>query len=170
MYLINCFFVYSILGYILEMIFGYVIGAQGESGILFGPWTPIYGFASVLIIVISEKLFKNLHMKRWLETIIVTLVLMVVLTALEWLGGMVIELLFGFSFWDYTDYKFNLGKYICLEFALVWSVLSIVFIYVIRPSLDKWVRKIPKWLTIILIISLTIDIIITFLVKLNILS
>ena len=62
MYLLNCFFIYSILGYILEMIFGFVIGAHPESGVLYGPWTPIYGIASVLIIIISNKLFKNLHL------------------------------------------------------------------------------------------------------------
>ena len=111
MYLLNCFFVYSILGYILEMIFAFAIGAHTpESGILYGPWTPIYGFASILIIIISDKLFKNLHLPRWIETIIVALVLTVVLTGLEWLGGILIEFIFGFSFWDYSDAQFNLGK------------------------------------------------------------
>ncbi|MCI9110656.1 MAG: hypothetical protein HFH47_02445, partial [Bacilli bacterium] len=44
------FFVYSILGYILEIIFGFAIGAHvPKSGILYGPWTPIYGIASVFI-------------------------------------------------------------------------------------------------------------------------
>ena len=57
MYWTNCFFVYSILGYVMEMLFGYMIGANAESGFLYGPWTPIYGIASILIILISEKMF-----------------------------------------------------------------------------------------------------------------
>lgn len=169
MYLVNCFFVYSILGYILEMIFGFAIGAHNvESGILYGPWTPIYGIASVFIIVISDKLFKNLHLPRWIETIIVVLVLMVVLSALEWFGGILIELIFGFSFWDYSDSKFNLGKYVCLEFALIWSVLSLVFIYVINPLLEKYIKKIPIWLTIILSILFIVDLVIRILVEFNV--
>jgi len=166
MYLLNCFFVYSILGYILEMIFGYVIGAHNiESGILYGPWTPIYGIASILIIIISEKLFKNLHLPRWVETIIVVLLLMVILTFLEWIGGVLIELVFGFSFWDYTDYKFNFGKYICLEMALVWAVMSVIFIYVIRPFLDKYIKKIPLWLTVIVGILFIADLVIRIVVE-----
>ena len=159
MYFLNCFFVYSILGFILEMLFGYAIGADAASGILYGPWTPIYGLASIFIIAISEKLFKNLHMPRWVETIIVFFVVTIVITLLEWLGGTLIELLFGFSFWDYSDYNYNLGKYMCLEMALVWGVMSIIFIYVIRPILDKFVQKFPKTLTIILTILFIIDII-----------
>ena len=169
MYLVNCFFVYSILGYVLEMIFGFSIGANSpESGILYGPWTPIYGIASVFIIVISNRLFKNLHLPRWIETIIVILVLMVVLSALEWLGGVLIELIFGFSFWDYSDSKFNLGKYVCLEFALIWSVLSLVFIYVINPLLEKYIRKIPIWVAIILGMLFVLDLVIRVLVEFNI--
>ena len=169
MYLVNCFFVYSILGYILEMIFGFAIGASSpESGVLYGPWTPIYGIASVFIIVISNRLFKNLHLPRWIETIIVILVLMVVLSALEWLGGVLIELIFGFSFWDYSDSKFNLGKYVCLEFALIWSVLSLVFIYVINPLLEKYIRKIPIWVAIILGMLFVLDLVIRVLVEFNI--
>ena len=168
MYLLNCFFVYSILGYILEMIFGFVIGAHNvQSGILYGPWTPIYGIASILIIVISDKLFKNLHLSRWVETIIVTLVLMIVLMFLEWLGGICIEFIFGFSFWDYTEYQFNLGKYVCLEMALVWAIMSIIFIYVINPFLEKYIKKTPIWLTIVFFILFVTDLLIRILVEFN---
>ncbi len=165
MYLLNCFFVYSILGYILEMIFGFVIGANAESGILYGPWTPIYGVASVLIIVISEKMFKNLHMPRWIETIIVAFILTILLMVLEWLGGILIEFIFGFSFWDYSDYKFNFGKYICLEMAFVWAILSVIFIYIIRPFLDRFIKKIPKWLTKVIGILMFIDFVIRVFVE-----
>lgn len=157
MYLLNCFFVYSILGYIIEMIFGYAIGSNAESGVLYGPWTPIYGFASILIILISDKCFKNFHLPRWVETILVFFILMVVITGLEFLGGVVIELLFGFSFWDYSDRPFHLGKYVCLEFAFIWGILSIIFIYILRPFMDKVIKRIPKWLTILFFILLLFD-------------
>ncbi len=150
------------------MIFGYAIGANATSGILFGPWTPIYGFASVLIIIISEKLFKSLHMSRWVETIIVFLIVTILITFLEWIGGVLIELTFGFSFWDYTDYKFNMGKYICLEMALIWGIMSVIFIYIIHPALECIINKIPKFLTLIFGILFIIDIIMTVLIKLNI--
>ena len=169
MYLLNSFFVYSIIGYIMEMTFAIISGANNpESGVLYGPWTPIYGIASILIILISEKLFKNLHMDRWKETIIVFIITVPILMLLEWLGGTLIKLIFGFTFWDYTDYKFNLGKYTCLEFGLIWGVMGIVFIYIIRPLIDKFVKKIPLWLTITLSTLMIIDLIIRLLKEFNI--
>ena len=169
MYLLNCFFVYSILGYFLEMIFGLFVSVHPESGVLYGPWTPIYGIASVLIIIISDKLFKNLHLNRLVETIIVFFIITIILTILECLGGYLIELIFGFSFWDYSDFNFNIGKYMCLEMALLWGILSIIFIYLIRPNLDKYIKKIPLFLTVLLGISMFADFIIRLLVEFKIL-
>ena len=88
MYLLNTFFIYSVIGYIMEIIIGFILGANNpESGILYGPWTPIYGFSSILIILISEKLFKHLHMSRWKETLIVFFIIVFVLMGTEYLGG-----------------------------------------------------------------------------------
>ena len=160
MYLINCFFVYSILGYLLEMIFGFFVSVHPESGVLYGPYTPIYGIASVLIIIISDKLFKKLHLNRFVETIIVFFIITIIITLLECFSGYVIEIVFGFSFWDYSDFKFNIGKYMCLEMALLWGILSIIFIYLVRPNLDKYIKKIPMWITILLGIIMLTDFII----------
>ena len=77
-------------------------------------------------------------------------------------------MIFGTTFWDYSDQKFNIGKYISLEMTLLWGVMSIIFIYIIRPILDPLVKRIPKWLTIILSILFIIDIIMTFLVRLKV--
>ena len=92
----------------------------------------------------------------------------ILLTGLEWLGGILIEFFFGYSFWDYTDMKFNFGKYVCLEFALLWSVMINIFIYVIRPFLDNFFKKIPKFITFLLIVFFITDIALTFIMRLPI--
>ena len=153
----------------MEITFAVISGANNpESGVLYGPWTPIYGIASILIILISEKLFKKLHMKRWKETIIVFFLTIPILMLLEWLGGTLIEIIFGFSFWDYTDYKLNLGKYTCLEFGIIWGLMSIIFIYIIRPYIDKFIKKIPFWVTITISFLMLVDLIIRLLKEFNI--
>lgn len=161
MYWLNSFFLYSIIGYIMEIAVGFLVGANNpESGILYGPWTLIYGFSSIIIILISEKLFKKIHLNVFLETIIVFLIIIVVLMVIECLGGYLIELVFGFSFWDYTDFRFNLGKYTCFEMGIVWGILGILFIYVLKPFFDIFINKIPKTVTFLLIILVIIDLII----------
>ncbi len=170
MYYLNCFFVYSTLGYFLEMFFGICIGANASSGVLYGPWTPIYGLASLIIILVSDKLFYNLHMNRIIETLIILPIIIVLITFLEFLGGISIEYFFGFSFWDYTNRPYHLGKYVCLPFALLWGILSLIFISVLRPFIDKYIKKIPRYVTYIMIFLFIIDWILRFMAEYEIIT
>lgn len=165
MYYINCFFIYSIIGFIFENLVGIITNTSFNSGILYGPMTPIYGFGVILILVISKYLFLHLHMPRLIETIISFFILIIVLTLLEFIGGILIEKLFGVVFWDYSKFKFNIGKYIALEISILWGILSIFIVYVIHPILDKFIKKIPYFITIIAILLLIVDLSITIINK-----
>ena len=167
MYFFNCFFIYSILGFLLESIFNLISIKSFESGILYGPWTPIYGIGAIITIIISNQIFKKMHKSRVTETIVTFLVLTVTLTSIEWLGGILIEKLFNITMWNYKNFTFNIGKYITLEMALAWGIISILVIYFIKPIIDKIEKKIPKSLTIILSILFLVDLIITIITKLK---
>ena len=167
MYLLNCFFIYSILGFIIEGLFTLIVSGKFSSGILYGPWTPVYGFGAILTIVISKKIFKNMHKSRFVETIVTFIVLTVTLTFIEWIGGILIENLFHETLWNYKDYKYNIGKYISLEMSLVWGIVSIFIIYFVKPIIDKLEKKIPKFITIIFATLFIIDLITTTVVKLK---
>lgn len=165
MYYLNCFFIYSILGHILETMVALVTKTSFKSGILNGWWTPVYGIGAVTILFVSEYLFKNLHMHRFWETIITFFVVAIVLSTLEALGGVLIEKLFGTVFWDYSQQRFHIGHYISLEMTLTWGVASVIFIYLIHPLLDGLIKKIPSWLTISLLILFIMDCTKTFIEK-----
>ena len=167
MYLLNCFFVYSIIGFIIEGLYTLIVSGHFSSGILYGPWTPVYGLGALLTIVISRKIFKNMHKSRFVETIVTFIVLTVTLTFIEWLGGILIENLFHETLWNYKDYKYNIGKYISLEMSLVWGIVSIFIIYFVKPIIDKLEKKIPKFITIIFATLFIIDLITTTVVKLK---
>lgn len=165
MYYLNCFFIYSILGHFLETITALISGNGFKSGILTGWWTPVYGIGAVTILFVSNYLFKNLHMPRFWETVIMFFVVAIVLSTLEALGGVLIEKIFGEVFWDYSSQKFHIGHYISLEMTLVWGVASVIFIYIINPLLDGLIKKIPTWVTIIFIILFIFDCTKTFIMK-----
>lgn len=161
MYYINSFFIYSFLGNIFETILSFFTKQKFNSGILRGPLTPIYGIGVILIILISKSVFANLHLSRLKETIIVFFILIFTLTLLEWLGGILIEKLFGVIYWDYSRFPLHIGHYISVEISLLWGILSILFIYVIKPIIDPLVKSIPSFVTIGLLLILGIDIIVT---------
>lgn len=164
---INIFLFFSIFGYLFETICAYIFKTGFSSGILYGPWTPVYGFGTLIIMILSNKLFQNLHLNRILETIIVFVCVTIVLTILEWLSGVLIEKLFSITFWDYSNYRFHIGKYISLEMSLLWGVGSIILIYLVIPYVIEFIKKIPFYITMILSSLFVIDLIVTIINKLR---
>ena len=162
MYYINCFFLYSFLGFIIENIVHLINKDDSGSGILYGPWTPIYGVGSVLILVIAKLVFRILTLKKWLEVLIMAIIMMIILTLIEWIGGVLIEKIFHVTFWDYSNFKFHIGKYIALEVSFIWALGSLLVIYVLQPLINKFIFFIPSYVTYILIIIFTIDLVVTF--------
>lgn len=161
MFYINIFLFFSIFGYLFETICSWIFKSGFSSGILYGPWTPLYGFGVLIIMFVSNKLFMNLHMNRIVETIIVFFVVGFVLTILEWLGGVLIEKMFSITFWDYSNYKCHIGKYIALEMSLVWAVGSIILVYLVLPWTLGIIKKVPLFVTLIFSSLFIIDVIVT---------
>lgn len=165
MYYLNTFLTYSILGFLLETIRSFLVNSKFTSGILYGPWTPIYGIGIVIVILISNYLFAHLHLSRWVETFITFVIITLILTLLEWIGGILIEKIFHTVFWDYSKEAFSIGKYISLSKSLMWGVGSILFIYVLKPLLEGVIKHIPIPVTIILTLLMLSDFILTFVNK-----
>lgn len=157
MYDINIFLTYSILGFFYECIINFIQDGRFSSGFMYGSWTPIYGIGVLIILYIYKKLKKYNKIKR---LIIMSIISMIVLTLLEYITGNLIELIFHTSFWDYSNYKFNYGKFISLESSLIWMIGSIIIIF-IHKKLKKYIKKIPNQITIILSIVFTIDLVLS---------
>jgi len=161
MYYTNLFFIYSILGHLLEKI----LFPDHASGILYGFWTPVYGIGALIIIISYKFLTKNRTLNKITKFITIFLIGMVLLSTIEFIGGYLIEKIFHITFWDYSDMKYHIGKYASLEMGLIWGIASLFLIYIIEPWIKKLALKIPKWLTYLTSILFIIDIIATFIIK-----
>lgn len=165
MYYLNYFFIFSIIGHLYENILFKIIDEKGTSGFLYGYWTPVYGLGAVLILFISKYIFKTLKLNKFIEILIFALVIFVVLTLIEFLGGHILHFIFHKDFWNYSLLKYNFGKYICLNISIIWVVFSLVFLYLIKPWMDKIVIKIPIGITIMLLVLFIIDLVCTMFIK-----
>lgn len=161
MYYINCFFIYSIFGFCFESILSFFRRKGFSSGILYGPWTPIYGIGADIILLMSHYLFQVLHLAKWREIVIIFFVVMIVLTFIEWLGGILIEKFFHIVFWNYEEFQYHMGKYIAVEVSLLWGILSLFLIYGIHPLIHSFIVIIPRFITYSLIVLMVVDYVFT---------
>lgn len=160
-YYSNLFFLYAILGHLLEKI----LFPEHASGILYGFWTPIYGIGALIILFSFRFLEKKFTLSKVSKFFITFLIGAVFLSFIEWVGGNLIEILFHITFWDYSDMKYSFGKYASLEMSIVWGIASLLLIYVIEPLRKKLPFHIPKAITYILFALFATDLVATLLFK-----
>ncbi len=161
MYYINIFFLSSFLGYLLETFLKTFFFHSMNNGILFGPFIPVYGFGCVIIVLVEKFIFEKRNISKLVKLLLLFFIVSILLTLLEWIGGVLIEVCFDKIYWDYSHLKFNFGHYIALEMSIVWGLFSLLFVYLIKPVEDVIIKKIPKWFTILVSILFIIDVICT---------
>lgn len=157
MYYIKTFFVFSILGHFIENFFY----TTKDSGILYGWWTPVYGIGVVITISLFNLINKNFKLNNVYKFIISFFIGAIILSFLELISGILIEKLLHITFWDYSNQKFNIGRYTSLTMSLIWGLSSLTVIYVLKPLIDKYIQKISNIVTYILITLFVIDCIIS---------
>lgn len=162
MFYINIFLVYSIIGFFFELLVDLILKIKPGSGIMFGPWTPIYGIG-VLIMLLLKRFLEKFNLNKFFEIFIYFISVTILITILEQLGGVLLKEIFNKTLWSYTDLKFHITKYIALEVSLGWGVGAIIIAYVINPLIEKLINIIPKFITILIFVLFIIDAVITFL-------
>lgn len=120
------FAIYSFLGYLLESL--YVSFFQKKwisSGLLKGPFIPLYGFGACLLIAVYPYLHPYPFLSFFIGGSLMTL--------LELVSSYIIEKCFHTKCWDYSHHRFHFKGRICLSYFFLWCVLSFLFIYYVHP-------------------------------------
>lgn len=120
------FIIYSVLGWIYESTLCSITGKKlVNRGFLNGPLCPIYGFGSLLVLMVFYGQ----------DTPLVPLFLssMILTTVVEYITSVLLEVFFNAKWWDYTNRPFNIHGRVYLTGALVFSTLSVVLVRFIHP-------------------------------------
>ena len=141
--ILACFLIYSCLGWCLEVIYAAVsTGELVNRGFLNGPVCPIYGFGMIIVLFTLTPLTDNLLL-LYIGGVILP-------SALELVGGWVLYKIYHTRWWDYSDFPFNIGGYICLEFSLLWGVGTLVVMKAVHPVIAGLVEMVPTLVGFIL--------------------
>lgn len=144
------FVVASVLGLVVETVYHFAVVVPGEiqdrAGLLFGPFSPIYGVGAVLMTMALNRFHKA-------PLIVVFVVSAVIGGMFEFLVGWFFQFAFGIMAWDYTGATlFGLcpdpvailfqGR-TCTVFMCMWGVLGMAWIKLLLPWMLKLVNLIP---------------------------
>lgn len=143
------FFVCSVLGLILEEVWHMVVVDPGvyqdRAGMLFGPFSPIYGFGAVLMTMALNRFYKK-------NPLIIFLVSALIGGTFEVFVGWFMQTSFGVVSWSYSHIRlFGMpdpiavltGGRTCTPFACMWGLGGLIWIKVLLPRLLKLINMIP---------------------------
>ncbi|KZL89657.1 putative ABC transporter permease [Clostridium magnum] len=141
--LLVLFTVYSFLGWVLETTFASInAGKFINRGFLTGSFCPIYGLGAILIIKASSGI--DIYIEYYYTGVLISVLFSIILvTALEYITGFILERLFNCKWWDYSDNHANIKGYVCFKYSLLWGVLAFFLVQMVHPLILKIVLNIP---------------------------
>jgi uncharacterized membrane protein len=136
--LIMLFMIGAFLGDITETIFcRLTMGVwMSRSSVVWGDFSIVWGLA---VAIVTALLYRCRDKSGWLlfgSGFFLG-------GAFEYLCSVFTEMTFGMVFWDYSNFKFNIGGRINLLFCFFWGIATVVWFKFLYPVISKWIEKIP---------------------------
>ncbi len=159
------FIISSICGYFIELIWS--LATKGifinHSAVVIGPFNFAYGICGVALTLLLYKFKDESYLKIFLLSFIGG-------SILEYIMSWGMELVLGFTAWDYSDNFLNINGRICLLFSIFWGFLGILWIKILYPQFDKILNKINPKIYKILIVCLSIFLLLDILLTISAVS
>lgn len=136
--LLAYFIIYSVVGFIIETVFGLITKGVIESrqSSLYLPICSIYGVGAVVMILGLQRFNKNNYSLFFGGFVIGSII--------EYVVSLVGEFIFHIKWWDYSDMAFNINGRICIAFSFFWGILAIYLMSHFNPKVDKFIEKVMK--------------------------
>lgn len=119
-------YIKSLIKYVVLFLFGgmvyYLIEILWRG---YSHWTMIIlgGLCFVAVGLINNVLSWNMVIE------LQALIGAVLITSLEFVVGLIVNVKLGWCIWDYSNVPFNFLGQICLPFSLLWYILSMIIIF-----------------------------------------
>lgn len=156
--IIAYFCIYSLFGWIMESVLKtYMQKKPVNSGFLYGPFCPIYGFGAVIMFLFLQGFKDNI--------VLLFIIAFLVLSIWEYIVGWLLEKVFHTTYWDYTENRCNINGKVCLMNSLFWGFLGVIFIRYMHPFFMEKIDLIPRdilvFVTSIIGLAILVDAIIS---------
>lgn len=137
--LLAVFLVCSVVGLAVETLVSYPVDGEWKdrAGLLWGPFSPIYGAGGVLMSLVLKPLERKPMWVLWATAAVAG-------GAFEYFAGWFWEAAFGIVAWSYEGRPFDIGGHTCLGMAVVWGFAGLLWARWGLPAVVGAWRKIPE--------------------------
>ena len=126
----------AIFGWLWEVALHLITyGTFVNRGALQGPWLPIYGLGSVLILTVLARLRRHPVLEFCTAIVLCGFLEYMTSVFMEFTTG-------GKKWWDYSGYFLNLNGRISAEGLFAFGIGGIAVVYVLAPLIDNIVNRI----------------------------
>ncbi len=139
----NIFWIFvlcSIVGVVIETIYHFVEVVPGElqdrAGMLYGPFSPIYGFGGVLMTMALNRFHKS-------NPLVIFLISALIGGVFEYFVSWFLELAFGLRAWDYSGTFLSIDGRTNGMYMAFWGLLGLAWIKLALPHVLSLINLIP---------------------------
>lgn len=137
----NLFWIFTVccvLGLVIEAVYHFIMFGdyQDRAGMLYGPFSPIYGFGATFMTMALNRF----HHKNF---VIIFIVSAVIGGVFEYLVSWFLQYAFGIVAWDYTGTWLSIDGRTNGMFMIMWGCLGLAWIKLLLPQMLKLVNVIP---------------------------
>ena len=145
-FMIGCF-----IGVVLETVLCLVNNhvLQNRSGVIYGPFNPIYGVGAVLMTCLLYPIAQRGDLFIFVSSAFIG-------GGFEFFCSYLQERIFGTVSWDYSYMPLNIDGRTNVPYMLFWGVLGLVWMKRVYPLLSSLIEKLPKRWGVVLTWALTI--------------
>lgn len=161
------FVIGCIFGTLFEELLYFVLHGSFScrAGVIYGPFSPLYGFGTVLFLIVLGKFRERMGIVK------LFLLASFIGGLAEYLVSFLVEFFFHIRFWDYSDMFLNLHGRTTVPFMLAWGFFGTILLKFLYPWISKYIEKIPfkvgYVVSLLLLFFLLFDMALTFVVFLR---
>ncbi len=134
------FFMGSLFGWCLELVYRHWFSKANPEhrwinpGFCIGPYVPLYGFG-LCILYFMATIISDIKIVGVWEHVLALVLIAAELTLLEYLAGLFLLKVANVRLWDYSMMRWNVNGLICPRFTIYWTLLGVVYYYLIHPHI-----------------------------------
>ncbi|PLS29411.1 putative ABC transporter permease [Bifidobacterium parmae] len=133
------FTVACVFGLAIETVYHFAMyhgELQDRAGLLWGPFSPIYGCGAVLVTVALNRLWKS-------NPFLIFCASAVIGGTFEYATSWFMEVAFGITAWDYTGQWLSIDGRTSGKYMVFWGLIGVVWVRWILPRLLALINRIP---------------------------